>query len=190
MSKQLIILISLVALVAILLSVVYIPTVSKSSVPPNSQPNGQPNGQPDGDHISRLALKIDILVDHMNRYAYPSSDVSKRLYYRWKVIRNDPDGLAEIPASENVAAYTISKSKIRICLKNKYNKYEDENTMIFVMLHELGHLMSESLHHTIEFKENFSFIVQKAIELNLYKFIPFSQNPTTFCGVDIKNSPV
>jgi|LakMenEpi03Aug12_release.lakeMendotaPanAssembly.Ray.scaffolds.fasta_scaffold21081_5 hypothetical protein len=170
-------------IVIIAITLFFLEIIQKEPIVLNENRNNQ-------DTLNRLAYKVDSLVDHMHKYAYPSGEVSKRLYNRWKTIRNDSDGLKEISYRENTAAYTISKSKIRICVKNKNNIYEDENTMMFVMLHELGHIMSESMHHTSEFKENFSLIVQKAIEMNLYRYEAFSSYPKNFCGVDIKNSPV
>lgn len=145
--------------------------------------------------LSRLTNKVDILVKEMYDTSYPSFKISRRLAERWKRLRENPQGIRETNVNEKEAAYTLNKGKqLRICVRNKKggkSKFENENTMMFVMLHELGHLMSESYGHNAEFKKNFSDITQKAIELNLYIYENFSvSNPKKYCDVSITSTPV
>ena len=44
----------------------------------------------------------------------------------------------------------------------------DLNTMMFVAIHEMGHLMSESVGHTKEFWDNMKFLLKRGIELDIY----------------------
>lgn len=142
--------------------------------------------------LARLAQKIDILVLDMKNNNYPSPTVSERFYNRWYKIRSNPKGLRETSFGENSAGYTVSKGQeMRICVRGKNGKkFEDENTMMFVCLHECAHLMSESYGHNKEFRENFAHITRKAIDLGLYKYENFSQNPKNYCGTQISNSSI
>ena len=144
--------------------------------------------------LSKLTSKVDILVNEMYKTSYPSFSISKRLMDRWKKLRENPKGIRETGEYEKEAAYILNKGKqLRICVRNRKggkSKFEDENTTMFVMLHELGHLMSETYGHNAEFKENFSSITQKAIELNLYTYENYSRENKSHCGTQITSSSV
>ena len=144
------------------------------------------------ERLSRLSSKIDELVLNMKNTQYPSKEVSNRLYNRWEKIRSNPKGLRETSLGETSAAYTVNKNQeMRICVRGKNgNKFEDENTMMFVCLHECAHVMSESFGHNKEFRENFAHITRRAIDLKLYKYEDFSKNNKDYCNTLITNSSI
>ena len=77
-----------------------------------------------------------------------------------------------------------------MCLRNKKtNKFIDDNTVYFVVLHELAHIMTTSIGHKTEFWDNFRFLLKNAIEFNLYKYQDFKNNPQPYCGINITDSP-
>ena len=124
----------------------------------------------------------------MYNHQLPSPAVSKRLAERWKKIRNNPAGLRETAFGETSAAYTVNKGEqLRICVRDEKsdNLFENENDLMFVALHEAGHLMSKSYGHNLEFKENFRGITKIAVDLGIYKYVDYTRKPVTFCGVDI-----
>jgi Zn-dependent protease with chaperone function len=141
--------------------------------------------------LAEIVRKVDILVAHMRSQRLPDSVVSERLYQRWQKIRTNPKGLRETSPGENSAAYTINKGEqMRICVRDERsdNLFEDENDSMFVILHELGHLMSKSYGHNMEFKKNFSYVTKIAVELELYKYTNYMEKPTTYCNVDITHT--
>ena len=142
--------------------------------------------------ISKQAQKADILIAYLYKNQIPNHDVSNLLHERWMKIRKNPKGLREMSFGEKSAAYTVNKGdELRICVRDKSSphKFEDLNTGFFVLLHELAHLMSRSYGHGIEFKRNFAIITKLAVELDLYKNIDYSQNPTSYCNTEIAHSP-
>ena len=66
----------------------------------------------------------------------------------------------------------------------------DINTMMFVAIHELAHLMTKSIGHTPEFWNNMKYLLKKAIDINLYVKQDFSKKPVNYCGTKITNSPL
>ena len=127
----------------------------------------------------------------MRKDRLPDAIISERLYQRWQKIRSNPSGLRETSPGENSAAYTINKGEqMRICVRDERsdNLFENENDSMFVIIHELGHLMSKSYGHNLEFKRNFSYITKVAVQLGLYKYTNYSENPTTYCNVDITHT--
>ena len=59
--------------------------------------------------------------------------------------------------------------------------------MIFVLLHELAHLMSKKYGHGKEFQDNFSYLTRKAVEQGIYKYQNFKENSSSYCGTVITN---
>lgn len=141
--------------------------------------------------LANIVKKVDVLVNHMSAKHLPDAVIADRLYNRWQMIRSNPKGLRETSPGENSAAYTINKGEqMRICVRDERsdNLFENENDTMFVILHELGHLMSKSFGHNLEFKKNFAYITKVAVELDLYKYQNYAEKPTTYCNVDITHT--
>jgi hypothetical protein len=142
--------------------------------------------------ISKQAQKADRLIHHMHTHKLPNEATAKRLYDRWAKIRKNPRGLREMSLGETSAAYTVNKGEeLRICVRRRGEsvEFEDMNTGFLVLLHELAHLMSTSYGHGMEFKKNFAIITKIAVELNLYQYVNYAQNPTSYCDTEITHSP-
>ncbi len=136
-------------------------------------------------YLSLINNKINTLVDYMYKHNLPDSNTAKRLYSRWRVCQ-----LKETNSTEKSAAFTLNKStEIRLCIRNSNGEFEDPNTSMFVVLHELSHVMSISYGHEEEFKNNFSYITHLASSLGLYKPEDFKTEPKTYCGIQINTSP-
>lgn len=136
-------------------------------------------------YLAKINEKIDLLVDYMHDNNLPDPDTGKRLYHRWKKC-----DLKETNSSEKSAAYTLNKStEIRLCIRDSNGLFEDPNTSMFVILHELAHVMSVSYGHGDEFKRNFSYITHLASSLGIYEPQDFKINPKTYCGVEINTTP-
>lgn len=149
-------------------------------------------GQEVAKRLSELARKADKLVNYMVEKNIPTPEIAKRLGARWANIRNNPQGLRETAFGETSAAYTVNKSEqIRICIRDPKAKevFEDSNTAMLVLLHELAHIMSQTYGHNVEFKKNFAYITKVAVDLGLYNYVDYMQNPTSYCSTDITHSP-
>lgn len=137
-------------------------------------------------YLANISLRIDKLVDYMTRNNLPNKEISDRLNKRWNKCN-----LNETAHNENTAAYTVNKSEeIRLCVRNE-NGLENMNTSMFVILHELGHMMSISYGHNEEFRTNFDYIVHLASNLGVYEPQDFTTNPVNYCGnvIQINTSP-
>lgn len=89
---------------------------------------------------------------------------------------------AKIPLREGDSSYTENKAVITLCLKNpESGQYYDMNTIMYVALHELGHMISKTHGHNDEFKKNFATLLRQAAKIGIYD--PRKQIPTTYCGV-------
>lgn len=86
-------------------------------------------------------------------------------------------------------SYTENKKLILLCLRNKDGKLHDINTLMFVALHELAHVMNRSWGHNLEFWKIFKFLLQQAEDINIYYPVNYETQPTVYCGEVIKNNP-
>jgi hypothetical protein len=90
-------------------------------------------------------------------------------------------------------SYSINKGeKIVFCIRTKdgSNKLEPLNTMLFVAIHEIAHLMTKSIGHNEEFWGNMRFLLKEAIEMNIYVKEDYYNNPVDYCGTVINDSPL
>jgi len=99
--------------------------------------------------------------------------------------------------SENVptstyTAYTVNKGEeIVFCLrlKREGDALVPLNTILFVSLHEITHIMTKSIGHEPEFWNNFSFILKIAIDDCLYDSVDYSVDTKKYCGIDVTSTP-
>jgi hypothetical protein len=88
----------------------------------------------------------------------------------------------KIPLREGKSAYTENKRVITLCLKDPFtDMYYDENTIMYVALHELGHVITPEVGHGPEFKRNFSILLRDGARIGIYD--PRKEIPQTYCGV-------
>ncbi|MEM3062229.1 MAG: hypothetical protein QW303_01595 [Nitrososphaerota archaeon] len=89
-------------------------------------------------------------------------------------------------------AYTEEKRILVLCLRSKEpgNPLHDINTMMFVVLHELAHMMNNTWGHNQKFWILFRFLLENAVEIELYKPIDYSRFPTVYCGLKLTYNPL
>jgi hypothetical protein len=105
----------------------------------------------------------------------------------------NPDVLGEhIPRNLKFTSYVRNKGKkIRLCLRlvEDRNRFHDDNTIRFVALHELSHMMTKSYGHMNDFWEAFQFILNEAESINLIKIVDYDKHPQKYCGIVIDSNP-
>jgi hypothetical protein len=60
--------------------------------------------------------------------------------------------------------------------------------MMYVAIHELAHIASDSVGHTDEFKRNFADLLKKGIEIGVYRYIDYNKEPVEYCGIKLTKS--
>ena len=84
----------------------------------------------------------------------------------------------------------VDKKNIHLCLRSRDEKREiyDINTLMYVVLHELAHVISTEIGHGEEFKRIFKTLVQDAISIEIYKYVDYSKNNVDYCGMILKTN--
>lgn len=139
--------------------------------------------------IAKIRKRLIMLVEHLIK-THPVND------NRIVMLKNNfnPDNLKEGEDKSGYTTYTINKGEqIVLCLRNK-NKDKDNlvdiNTMMFVILHELAHIATESIGHTDEFWENFKWILEESINIGIYQKKDYNKEQVEYCGMTINSSPL
>lgn len=145
------------------------------------------NKQKAANIIGQLEVNISIFVNYLKK-KYPNDDRIKRL------INNLDDTVyEEAPHEDGESTYTINKGELmKICLREKkQNKpIHNINTLMFVVIHELGHVCTKSIGHTDEWMNNFRFLLREATKANIdYEAIDYSKNNMNYCGVEVTHNP-
>jgi WLM domain len=93
-------------------------------------------------------------------------------------------------------SYTENKGeKLVLCLRqkkpngNKKHEFHDINTIMFVVLHELTHIMNDKWGHKEQYWRMFKFVVLNAVEAGIYEPVNYSKDPIIYCGMEITYNP-
>ena len=131
--------------------------------------------------LAALNIKKNKLMNYLNSKAkYKRHDGIVRLLHNRDVVIEETS-----ERYKDEVAYSLNKGeRIGICTKNK-----DSNTMFFVLLHELAHIMTKAYKHDDEFWDNFRLLIKAAIESGTYIYQDYARNPVKFCNSEITHNP-
>lgn len=110
-----------------------------------------------------------------------------------RLIKNyNPNALSENIPSSMYTSYSENKGqRIVFCMRNKKtDELVDLNTMMFVGLHELSHLMTKTIGHKPEFWYNFRILLRISITIEIYDCINYNIESKNYCGTKITDSPL
>lgn len=95
---------------------------------------------------------------------------------------NNPNILKNLVMVEDKESCTINKKIIHLCTKDPQSgKLYDKNTLIFVFLHELAHVLCEEIGHTENFVKINTALLNYAIQNKIYDpSKPFVKN---YCSI-------
>ena len=139
------------------------------------------------DLLATITEKCKKLVEYVSQ-KYPNQPNVKRL-----VAGYNPQKISETLPTSSYTAYSENKGeKLAFCLNKSKTENEnliDENTLMFVAIHELSHIATESIGHKSEFWENFKFLLEKAKEAGIHNPVDYKKEPKEYCGMKIHDSP-
>ena len=139
------------------------------------------------DKLANIGMSLQKLIDSLNEKDKEKGEDILRL----KKSFNSDYITENIPGSMYVA-YSVNKGEeLSICIREKdTEKFIDNNTIIFVAVHELAHIMTDELGHTELFWDNMKYILEKSSLVSIYKKIDYSKYPVMYCGMEIDSTPL
>ena len=137
--------------------------------------------------LARTTEKLEYLVENVGQ-RYPDRENVQKLVKNF-----NPTTIKETLPTSEFTAYSENKGeKIAFCLNKKKTDNDnliDSNTLMFVAIHEIAHIMTTSVGHTEEFWNNFKFLLENAVELKIYTPVDYKKEPEGYCGMDITDNP-
>ena len=135
--------------------------------------------------IAKIVSNVNLLIKHLQKI-HPGDERTVLLSNRF-----NPDTITEGNNDKNLTSYSINKGeKIVLCLRSRDEKRTlvKLNTILFVVIHELGHLITKTIGHTDEFWNNFKWLLEEAINIGIYKYEDYDANPVKYCGINITST--
>lgn len=110
----------------------------------------------------------------------------------------DSDEIREISPlnKEGNTSYTEDKARLVLCLRAKEKNLQgnhdihDTNTIMFVVLHELSHMMNNEWGHPDGFWVLFKFVLLNAVEAGIYEPVNYALYPIKYCGLLLTYNPL
>jgi hypothetical protein len=137
--------------------------------------------------LATVTEKCKKLVEYLGN-KYPDKENVQRLISGF-----NPKKIMETLPTSSYTAYSENKGeKLAFCLNREKNDNEtliDENTLLFVAIHELTHIMTKSIGHKSEFWENFKFMLENAKDSGIYQPVDYKKQPQEYCGMKIRDNP-
>jgi len=139
------------------------------------------------DKLARATVSMTKLVDYAWK-TYPDKECIKRLKDGF-----NPGNISETLPTSEFTAYSENKGeKLAFCLNNKKTSNKvliDDNTLMFVAIHELSHIATKSIGHNSEFWSNFKFLLKIAKNIGVYIPVDYNRSPQQYCGMVINDNP-
>jgi predicted RNA binding protein with dsRBD fold (UPF0201 family) len=139
------------------------------------------------DILAHITVKCKDLITYVKEKKGDQDNV-KRLVEGY-----NPQRIMEtLPTSEFTAFSENKGEKMAFCLNKQregVSNIIDEHTLMFVAIHELAHVATESIGHKTEFWDNFKFLLQQAKEAGIRAPLNYKETPTKYCGMDIHDNP-
>ena len=136
--------------------------------------------------LAKVTQNMKDLVEYCGK-KFPDDERIHRLVQKF-----NPKKVSETLPTSEYTAYSENKGeKLAFCVDKKKGgtKLIDINTLTFVAIHELSHVMTESEGHKQEFWQNFKFMLEQAKASGIYNPVDYKKNPQPYCGMDITDNP-
>jgi predicted metal-dependent hydrolase len=120
---------------------------------------------------------------------YPDDERTKRLI---KNFTKERTSFSESTPDSQFTSHTRNKGEaIIFCLRQRDENENlvDMNTMMFVAIHEMGHVISKTVGHNDEFWNNFKWLLNIATKHNIYENVDYKNDPQEYCGMIITDNP-
>jgi hypothetical protein len=148
--------------------------------------------------LALVNLEIQKLIKHLQlKYPDYNDDTSnsKHFYIKFLVKNYNHNILSEGNIDKQYTTYTIDKDEIRVCLRTRDSIDEpyDINLLLYVLLHELAHLCNYDkngnpiIGHGKEFLDIFSFLIEEAIIIKVYKWVDYTKKPVEYCDMQLNS---
>lgn len=148
-----------------------------------------PDKQEAADLMARTRLKMKKLKIYVEE-KFPDKPQVKQLAKNFDA---DAHRLGESTPDDEFTSFSVNKGEsVHFCLRQRENSDEslvNENIIMFVAIHEMGHIITATVGHGPDFWNNFAWLLEQAETLGVYSPQNFSAHPVSYCGMKITDEP-
>jgi len=148
-----------------------------------------PDKQEAADMMAHIRLKMKKLKIHLEA-TFPDKPQVKQLTKNFDA---EAHRLGESTPDDEFTSFSVNKGEsVHFCLRQREGQNEslvNENIVTFVAIHEMGHIITQSVGHGPDFWNNFAWLLQEAERIGIYKKEDFAAHPVSYCGMKITDQP-
>jgi len=141
-----------------------------------------PDAKRAADKLAEINRKILRLISSLDRSKEGVQDL---------IDNYNPRALSETLPGSKYTSYSVNKGeKIAICVRSAEDEsFIDDNTILFVVIHELAHVMTSEVGHTPLFWSNMRYLLEKGESSGIYVAVDYQKSPIQYCGMEINTTP-
>jgi hypothetical protein len=140
--------------------------------------------------LSEIIERIFIIRDYLynNIDQYPS--YASYIIQLYKNLNKDRSLIYENNPHSDLTSFSVNKGEeLAFCLKSKKTgEIHQINLLMYVALHEMGHIACPEIGHGNLFQFIFKFLCDTAIKLKLYNYENYESNPVEYCGMVLSSN--
>lgn len=140
--------------------------------------------------LSQITERLFYLRDYLitNKNKYP--EYVEYIELLEKNFTRERTQIYEGDGKNDLTSYSVNKGEeLVFCLRSKErNQLHNINLLMYVALHEMGHMACPEVGHGQLFQKIFRFLTERAIDLNLYVREDYGANPVEYCGMKLTSS--
>lgn len=148
-----------------------------------------PDKQEAADLMAKTRLKMKKLKIYVEE-KFPDKPQVKQLAKNFDA---DAHRLGESTPDDEFTSFSVNKGEsVQFCLRQREGSDEslvNENIIMFVAIHEMGHIITPTVGHGPDFWNNFAWLLEQAETLGVYSPQNFAMHPVAYCGMKITDEP-
>jgi hypothetical protein len=143
-----------------------------------------PDAQLACEKLALINYKVDLLFKQIKQSNHKEEGY-ERLFERY-----NPDKLSETLPGSKYTSYSVNKGEqISLCIRQPDDTFIDTNIVVFVIVHELAHIMTKEVGHTKTFWKNMKYLLEQCEIAKVYHPDNYNENPVPYCGMKITTTP-
>ncbi len=140
--------------------------------------------------LAQLMKNLKFLITTLK---FKSQNTNDRELLKYKpfieTIYNKIDSVSvrENEGNNDFTSYSVNKGEeLVFCIRSKSNnRLHDINELMYVAIHEISHIGCPETGHTKLFANINLYLLRKALQLGLYKYVDYSMYPVEYCGMTL-----
>jgi len=146
--------------------------------------------KPDKDKAVETLYNLEMcLINLINKLDDDKSVIESSMYKYLKNLKEKIKkvGIQETPENSNYTSYSVNKGELLVfCIRSKKTgEIHNINELKYVAIHELAHIACPEIGHTSLFFDINKYLLNKAIEYNLYEYIDYNKETKEYCGMEL-----